>query len=66
MAPGLGAVFTDSHDRTFIPTGGIPDRIAGIDLSPLKQRLHGVTVTAMCDIDNPLDGPRGATCVLAP
>lgn len=62
-AAALGARFLDEQGRAFLPTGGNLDRIAHIDLRgqrPLPE------VTVMCDIDNPLCGPSGASAVFGP
>lgn len=65
-AAALGAVFRDEAGRPFVPVGGTLARIAHIDLAPLQQRLAGVSITAMCDVENPLFGENGAACVFAP
>ena len=62
-AAALGVRFLDGQGRAFLPIGGNLDRIAHIDLSgqrPLPE------VTVMCDIDNPLCGPSGASAVFGP
>ena len=62
-AAALGARFLDGQGKTFLPTGGNLDRIARIDLGgqrPLPE------ITVMCDIDNPLCGPTGASEVFGP
>ena len=40
--------------------------MADIDTKEAEKLLAGVSLTAMCDIDNPLYGPTGAACVFAP
>lgn len=65
-AAALGARFLDEQGREFVPTGMTLSRVAQIDLSGLKEKLAGVSITAMCDIDNPLYGLRGAAHVFAP
>lgn len=65
-AAALGAVFTDANGESFVPTGGTLEKIAHIDLSAVRQRLCGVTVTAMCDVENPLYGKNGAAYIFAP
>lgn len=42
------------------------DQIAEIDLKGAKLFLEGVSLTVMCDIDNPLYGPIGAAYVFGP
>lgn len=66
MAAALGARFYDAMGVPFVPVGGTLGRIARIDLTELWARLNGVHITAMCDVDSPLYGPRGAACVFAP
>lgn len=65
-AAALGARFTDTSGRDYIPTGGTLDTLAHIDLSRCQERMRGVDVVVMCDIDNPLCGPMGASMVFGP
>lgn len=65
-AAALGARFLDENGESFVPVGGTLSRIANIDLTQTKRLLEGVTVVAMCDIDNPMHGTRGAAYVFAP
>lgn len=65
-AAALGTVFTDAEGKTFVPTGGTLSRIAKIDNSLTQKRLEGVTITLICDVDNPLYGPVGAAYTFAP
>ena len=64
-AEALGARFLNFCGTEFLPTGATLSQIAEIDLTELKQRLKGITVTAICDIDNPVCGANGAACVFA-
>ena len=62
-AAALGTRFLDAQGSAFVPTGGTLDRIASIDTGeqhPLPE------ITVMCDIDNPLCGPAGASAVFGP
>lgn len=65
-AAALGARFLDSGGNEFLPTGGTLSEIADIELTLLRRRLEGVTITAICDINNPVYGPTGAAFVFAP
>ncbi len=65
-AAALGVRFTDAGGRAFVPVGATLDRIAHIDASAVRERLHGVRVIAMCDITNPMHGHSGAACIFAP
>ena len=65
-AAALGVRFTDASGRAFVPVGATLDRIAHIDASAARERLHGVRVIAMCDITNPMHGHSGAAHIFAP
>ena len=65
-AAALGVRFTDREGREFIPTGGTLDKIAHIDARRARRLLRDVSLTAMCDIDNPMYGPTGAAYVYGP
>ena len=65
-AAAMGVKFYDEAGEAFIPVGGTLGKIRKIDAREAKERLGGVTVTVMCDVDNPLYGERGAACVFAP
>ncbi|MBQ3090359.1 MAG: glycerate kinase [Oscillospiraceae bacterium] len=66
MAAALGTVFYDRKGASFLPVGGTLDRVERYDDSRTRALLEGVSVTAMCDITNPLYGPEGAAYVFAP
>ena len=66
MAAALGVRFLDGEGRAFVPTGGTLMKISRIDMTGLDRRLQNCVVTAMCDIDNPLCGPRGAAYIFGP
>lgn len=66
MAAALGVRFLDETGKAFVPTGGTLERIAAIDPTPARRLLDSCTLVAMCDIDNPLYGERGAAFVFAP
>ncbi|NCB05668.1 MAG: glycerate kinase, partial [Clostridia bacterium] len=65
-AAALGTRFYDAAGEEFIPTGGTLCNIARIDNTACAHLLAGVEVIAMCDIDNPMHGERGAAYVFAP
>ena len=66
MAAALGTKFYDSDGNEFIPTGGTLSDVSRIVTSETRKLLKGVTVTAMCDIDNPMHGPNGAAYIFGP
>ena len=65
-AAALGVRFTDAGGTSFVPVGATLDRIAHIDASAVRERLHGVRMIAMCDITNPMHGHSGAAHIFAP
>ena len=65
-AAALGVRFFDGDGTEFVPTGATLHRIAAYDAAAAKDLLGGCTVTAMCDIDNPMYGPQGAAAIFAP
>ena len=65
-AAALGVRFYDKNGKEFVPTGKTLADIDHIDASWAKAALDGVTVTVMCDVENPLCGPNGAAHVFGP
>ena len=65
-AAALGVRFYDKNGKEFVPTGKTLAEIDHIDASWAKAALDGVTVTVMCDVENPLCGPNGAAHVFGP
>lgn len=63
MARALGWRFLDSHGRELEPGGGPLEKLASV--LPPSRRLK-IRLRALCDVDNPLFGPRGAAYVYAP
>ena len=66
MAAALGVRFYNGRGGAFVPVGGTLRDIARIDCSGIDKRLAGVQIAAMCDIENPLYGPKGAAYVFGP
>lgn len=65
-AAAMGVRFFDRTGTPFVPTGGTLGEVERIDVSAARERLRGVEITAMCDIDNPMYGENGAAYVFAP
>ena len=65
-AAALGTKFSREDGTCFVPVGENLDQIANIDVTETRKLLEQVQVTVMCDVDNPLYGPRGAAYVFAP
>jgi glycerate kinase len=66
MAQALGWRFPDAEGQPVEPVGGRLADIARIDGGSKDPRLDKVRIEAVCDVDNPLTGPRGAARVYGP
>ena len=62
----LGARFLDEDGRELPGRGADLARVASIDLSGLDPRVARAEFHLMCDVDNPLVGPLGASVVYGP
>lgn len=65
-AAAVGIKFYDKDGKEFVPTGGTTADIAKIDLSGRAKVLDQVEIVTMCDIDNPMYGPTGASYIFGP
>jgi len=65
-ASAIGARFLDSHGQVFVPKGKSLIDIADIDLSGIDPMFNDIEIITMCDIDNPMYGPKGAAHIFAP
>lgn len=65
-AAAVGIRFYDGNGTEFIPTGGTTKNIARIDFSGKNKLLDHTEIITMCDIDNPMYGPLGASYVFGP
>ncbi len=66
MAEALGVRFSDRGGRSIPRGGGGLAHLASIDVTGLDDRLAGTNITVLCDVDNPLCGPDGASVVFGP
>jgi glycerate kinase len=66
MAAALGVRFLDIEGKRLEPVGGSLGRIAHIDMNRLDARIAHTRIEAICDVDNPLTGPKGASRVYGP
>lgn len=66
MAQALGVRFLDKDGRELPGIGGSLASIAKIDFSGLDPRIKETTIEAVCDVENPLYGPKGAAFVYGP
>ena len=66
MAAALGFQFLDRAGAPVEPVGGALHEIVAIDRRNVDPRLEGLSVSAACDVTNPLTGPDGASFVYSP
>lgn len=66
MATALGYRFYDNSNQLLAGNGRNLQQVARIEDSNLFFDPKKVQVEVLCDVDNPLFGPRGAACVYAP
>jgi glycerate kinase len=66
MAQALGVRFLDKDDKELPGIGASLIDIARIDISGLDPRIKTTRIAAVCDVDNPLCGTRGAARVYGP
>lgn len=65
-AAALGVRFFDKTGTAYVPVGGTLNKLYSIDYSGLDPAVACLPFTTMCDIDNPLCGPTGASAVFGP
>jgi len=61
----LGVDFFDAENTLLPPVGESLARVHTVDISALHPRLREISITVLCDVDNPLHGPQGAAYVFA-
>lgn len=66
VAAAVGVKFLNDKGEKFVPTGGTTHEISKIDMSGKSKALEGIEIVTMCDIDNPMYGPTGASHVFGP
>ncbi len=66
VVQALGARLLDQEGNELSPGGAALANLAKIDVTNLDARLNIVPITVICDVDNPLCGPRGASAVYGP
>ena len=62
----LGVRFLDASGNELAGTGADLALVERIDLSGMDPRVRETSFHVMCDVDNPLVGPRGATYTFGP
>lgn len=66
MMRALGFRFLDSEGQELQGGGEVLARIASIDDKNALDELRECRFTVACDVDNPLYGEQGASCIFAP
>ncbi len=66
MAAALGVRFLDENGDEVPLSGKGLSLVRHIDISRLDSRLRGCSISAACDVKNPLYGPEGAAYVYSP
>lgn len=66
VAQVLGARLLNHEGKELPPGGAALADLAAIDTALLDPRLQDVEITVICDVDNPLCGPRGSSAVYGP
>jgi glycerate kinase len=66
FAQALGVKLLNKDGNELSPGGKDLINLAKIDVSNLDSRLKDVTVTVICDVNNPLCGELGASAVFGP
>lgn len=66
MLKALGARFLDKDGSGLGDGGGELTRLCGIDVSGLRRDILDCGFVVLCDVDNPLCGPDGASAVFGP
>ncbi|WP_328443342.1 glycerate kinase [Amycolatopsis sp. NBC_00438] len=66
MLSALGAGVLDAFGAPVGLGGGTLSRVASTELTPVRERLAGVSVAVATDVTNPLLGPDGAAAVFGP
>ena len=65
-AAAIGVKFYNAAGAVFVPVGGTLKDVVKIDLGDSQEKLRGVEIVTMFDIDNPMYGPHGAAYVFGP
>ncbi len=66
MAQALGACFIGDKWRLLSGSGENLEKIRHIDASHMDERIKETEFVVLCDVDNPMCGPEGASFVYGP
>jgi len=62
----LGVTFFDSEGRRLTGCGKNLEKVVRIELDNLYERFRSIKISVICDVVNPLLGPKGATYIYGP
>lgn len=62
----LGVIFLDAEGHQLTPGGAALEKIATIDISGMNPLARKAKFLVICDVDNPLVGPKGSAFVFGP
>lgn len=65
-ACACGVRFLDRYVEPFEPTGATLGALESVDAGGVDPALKGVSITALCAVDNPLCGTTGTSATFAP
>lgn len=65
IACALGVKFLNETKNEILPTGKTLKNIRYIDISNINKKLSKANLYCLCDVTNPLFGPKGASYVFA-
>jgi glycerate 2-kinase len=65
-ASAIGVRFLNAQGQVFVPKGKSLIDIADIDLGGIDPMFKDIEIITMCDIDNPMYGPKGAAYIFGP
>lgn len=66
MIKALEAKLLDENGKDIGFGGGSLGKLSKIDITDMDARLKECSITAACDVDNPLCGPKGASHIFGP
>ncbi|CBK70590.1 glycerate kinase [Bifidobacterium longum subsp. longum F8] len=66
LLQALGVRLLDKNGNDLAHGGAALANLTTIDISTMDPALKNVTITAACDVTNPLTGPTGASAVFGP
>jgi glycerate 2-kinase len=66
IAIALGVKFLDKNNKSIPPGGKSLKDLVKVDTSGISEKIKNIRIICLCDVENTLCGPFGASCVFAP